>query len=163
EQIGPPLELYERPATRFVAGFIGSPAMNFLPGIAVPGGVRLDGGAILRPPAALSEGRRVVVGIRPEHLAPSAAADGALPVRVERGTNEQAASGSAGNFWAIWSPGREKTPTRKARPYPAEESPPRHQDRGGAPPPPPGFASMRKPDRAAPPLRPISDGMSASA
>src|SRR6267143_6175892 len=51
EQIGAPIELYERPATVFVGGFIGSPAMNFLPGrIAEGGRVILDGGAALPLP-----------------------------------------------------------------------------------------------------------------
>jgi multiple sugar transport system ATP-binding protein len=52
EQIGSPLELYDNPANLFVAGFIGSPAMNFLP--------------------ERRNGRDVLVGIRPEHLAVSA-------------------------------------------------------------------------------------------
>src|SRR6267143_1699591 len=72
EQIGAPIELYERPATVFVGGFIGSPAMNFLPGrIAEGGRVILDGGAALPLPLASapdnSEGRPAVYGIRPEH------------------------------------------------------------------------------------------------
>src|SRR6266851_2907574 len=51
EQIGAPIELYERPASVFVGGFIGSPAMNFLPGrIAEGGRVVLDGGAALPLP-----------------------------------------------------------------------------------------------------------------
>jgi len=70
EQIGAPLELYDRPANLFVAGFIGSPAMNFLNG-------RLQGGRFLAedgtalPVAnapASSDGRPVVYGIRPEHF-----------------------------------------------------------------------------------------------
>jgi multiple sugar transport system ATP-binding protein len=73
EQIGVPLELYDRPHNLFVAGFIGSPAMNFLPGTirAVgtgefegPGGVRLPLAAI----PASQEGRAAVYGIRPEHF-----------------------------------------------------------------------------------------------
>ncbi|HLY45259.1 MAG TPA: sn-glycerol-3-phosphate ABC transporter ATP-binding protein UgpC [Stellaceae bacterium] len=69
DQIGPPLELYARPATVFVAGFIGSPAMNLVPGRLVPGGVAL--GDIVLPgafPAGDGE-RPVTVGLRPEHLA----------------------------------------------------------------------------------------------
>jgi multiple sugar transport system ATP-binding protein len=72
EQIGAPLELYDRPINRFVAGFIGSPAMNFIDGIVAadgssvetPQGERLAIGAV---PTA-SAGRAVVYGIRPEHL-----------------------------------------------------------------------------------------------
>jgi len=72
EQIGAPIELYERPATQFVGGFIGSPAMNFLPGrIAESGGhVALEDGTLL--PAATgpaSPGMPVMVGLRPEHFA----------------------------------------------------------------------------------------------
>jgi sn-glycerol 3-phosphate transport system ATP-binding protein len=68
EQIGPPIELYERPATRFVAGFIGSPSMNFLPATATADGVALPDGANL-PLRAAAPGRQVTLGIRPEHLA----------------------------------------------------------------------------------------------
>jgi len=69
EQIGTPAEVYERPATQFVAGFIGSPAMNFLRGRAEAAGVVLpDGGrlAVVVPPTLV--GRDLVLGIRPEHL-----------------------------------------------------------------------------------------------
>jgi multiple sugar transport system ATP-binding protein len=70
EQIGAPLELYDRPANLFVAGFIGSPAMNFLKGHIQDGKFVTEGGAslpIANAPAA-SGGRPVVYGIRPEHL-----------------------------------------------------------------------------------------------
>ncbi len=86
QQVGTPLEVYERPANLFVAGFIGTPPMNFLPGVI--GGLAGDtgragdtataavaaGGLELRLPAGLQaavrgqQGRRVVVGIRPENL-----------------------------------------------------------------------------------------------
>jgi multiple sugar transport system ATP-binding protein len=73
QQIDAPLRLYEQPANRFVAGFLGSPAMNFLPGRLDGDGARLDvGGQIVQlvgadvPPAA--GGRDVVLGVRPEHL-----------------------------------------------------------------------------------------------
>ncbi len=66
EQSGPPLDLYDRPANAFVAGFIGSPAMNLLPGQASGGQVTLAGGAVL-PVAAAASGA-VLYGIRPEHL-----------------------------------------------------------------------------------------------
>jgi multiple sugar transport system ATP-binding protein len=75
EQSGGPLELYDRPANTFVAGFIGSPAMNLLPGKA-----RRNGGATeiefgsgeriaLRDGRALQDGQPVLYGIRPEHCA----------------------------------------------------------------------------------------------
>ena len=74
EQIGAPLELYDRPANLFVAGFIGSPAMNFLQGHA-----SRSGGALRRPTAACTLPRRrraggartasrSIYGIRPEHF-----------------------------------------------------------------------------------------------
>ena len=76
EQIGSPLELYHRPANNFVAGFIGSPKMNFLPGIlegvgAEGAAVRIHGGEqALAMVAALNidAGCRVELGIRPEHV-----------------------------------------------------------------------------------------------
>ncbi len=70
EQAGAPLDLYDAPANQFVAGFIGSPAMNFLAGVLQPGGV-LAAGVHLplgRMPAA-TPGTAVVYGIRPEHVA----------------------------------------------------------------------------------------------
>ena len=73
EQIGEPLELYDRPENLFVAGFIGSPAMNML-----PGRIEANGSATFVTEAghrlALSQvrpsafGKRVICGIRPEHL-----------------------------------------------------------------------------------------------
>jgi multiple sugar transport system ATP-binding protein len=84
EQVGSPLELYDNPANLFVAGFIGSPAMNFLRGRVNGAGVAVGEGVELPAPASararLSElrsemsGRDVIVGVRPEHLA--VAADG---------------------------------------------------------------------------------------
>jgi multiple sugar transport system ATP-binding protein len=73
EQIGTPLELYDRPANRFVAGFIGSPAMNFIDGTVRAGAlphVEAANGALLPlpPDASARDGMPVVFGIRPEHL-----------------------------------------------------------------------------------------------
>jgi sn-glycerol 3-phosphate transport system ATP-binding protein len=71
EQVGAPTQVYRRPATRFVATFIGSPAMNLLPGrIAEPGVVETAGGRIAFDAAAfdVSPGQNVEVGIRPEDL-----------------------------------------------------------------------------------------------
>jgi multiple sugar transport system ATP-binding protein len=68
QQCGTPRELYDNPVNEFVAGFIGSPAMNLRTAPLADGGARLAGTTIpLRPglPAGLSE---VIVGIRPEHL-----------------------------------------------------------------------------------------------
>src|SRR6266481_3104733 len=73
EQVGAPLELYDRPQNLFVAGFIGSPAMNFLNGtIRANGRLEFEGASgmrlpLLRAPPG-SDGREVVYGIRPEHF-----------------------------------------------------------------------------------------------
>jgi lactose/L-arabinose transport system ATP-binding protein len=64
EQAGTPEQLYQNPNNLFVAGFIGSPRMNFLRGKAASGTVVLDAGASLSGPGA----GEVRVGIRPEHL-----------------------------------------------------------------------------------------------
>jgi multiple sugar transport system ATP-binding protein len=75
EQSGGPLDLYDRPANTFVAGFIGSPAMNLVPGVArVNGGtpsVEFDGGVRLPAPmhARAADGQPVLYGMRPEHCA----------------------------------------------------------------------------------------------
>jgi multiple sugar transport system ATP-binding protein len=70
EQIGAPLELYDRPNNLFVAGFIGSPAMNFLKGRIEGGNFRADGGEALPLPREPngSDGRPTVYGVRPEHF-----------------------------------------------------------------------------------------------
>ena len=74
EQMGSPLEVYDRPANLFVAGFIGSPSMNFLDGV-----VRHRDGAVVAEIAdtnvplaqgGLADGQAIVVGVRPEHLLP---------------------------------------------------------------------------------------------
>jgi multiple sugar transport system ATP-binding protein len=71
EQQGSPLDLYDRPANRFVAGFIGSPAMNFLPATAASNGaVVLDNGGTqhISLNRGVASGRRLWVGMRPEHF-----------------------------------------------------------------------------------------------
>jgi multiple sugar transport system ATP-binding protein len=70
EQVGAPLELYDHPANTFVAGFIGSPAMNMLPGVVKGGKAVLEDGAVLPlpPGAAVGEGAEITYGVRPEHL-----------------------------------------------------------------------------------------------
>jgi multiple sugar transport system ATP-binding protein len=70
QQVGTPLEVYERPANLFVAGFIGTPPMNFIPAT-ITGGRIVASGFELPMPAALpspGEGRKVIVGIRPENV-----------------------------------------------------------------------------------------------
>jgi len=70
QQVGAPLDLYDRPANVFVAGFIGSPTMNFIDGTAMKGGkVKLVDGSTLDVDAnGLKDGQSVTLGIRPEHL-----------------------------------------------------------------------------------------------
>ena len=95
EQIGPPNELYESPANRFVASFIGAPTMNFVAArlIGADGNlaVEIDGGRRLKIPEgraqryAAQTGRDVVFGIRPEHLTDATASrdqDGLAPIDV---------------------------------------------------------------------------------
>ncbi len=84
EQIGAPLDLYDNPQNVFVAGFIGSPSMNFLHGaVATRGGEKCfvsDGGLELPlPRTAAREGQGVTYGIRPEHIG---IGEGGIPVRV---------------------------------------------------------------------------------
>src|SRR5690606_9193894 len=74
EQIGRPLELYDRPRNLFVAGFIGSPAMNLLPGTARVNGrraVAIEGTDTALPVGndqSPADGQPVACGVRPEHL-----------------------------------------------------------------------------------------------
>jgi ABC-type sugar transport system ATPase subunit len=75
QQVGSPLDLYNTPANRFVAGFIGSPAMNFLPVTVDGGDLVLAGGG--RLPAG-TKGAVVEVGIRPEHMRIVAAGAGVV-------------------------------------------------------------------------------------
>src|ERR1700733_13624373 len=82
QQIGTPDELYERPANLFVAGFIGSPAMNFFPATLTPTGLTLPFGEVMLKPEvqqvidAHPTPANVIVGVRPEHLADAALIDG---------------------------------------------------------------------------------------
>jgi multiple sugar transport system ATP-binding protein len=79
EQIGSPLELYDNPANLFVAGFIGSPAMNFLAGKVNGQGVSVGEGLELAKSRRLESGREVLVGVRPEHFA---VAEDGVPAEV---------------------------------------------------------------------------------
>ncbi len=89
EQVGTPMDLYRYPRNLFVAGFIGSPRMNFLPAFiqhTAPSGVviALAGGGTLKVPVnpgTAATGEKVTVGIRPEHIALIAA--GGLPAQVQ--------------------------------------------------------------------------------
>src|SRR5690606_2167733 len=80
EQTGAPLELYDTPANLFVAGFIGSPAMNILPGSTGNGGFVAEGGAVMpMPPNARKDAG--YYGIRPEHM--RLTDDGGIPATVQ--------------------------------------------------------------------------------
>jgi sn-glycerol 3-phosphate transport system ATP-binding protein len=84
EQIGTPMEVYQNPATVFVAGFIGSPAMNFIDGRSMDDGrIQLDGSGVLIVPKAPAAGKKITVGIRPEHLTPSKPSEANLVGSVE--------------------------------------------------------------------------------
>ncbi|HVJ36667.1 MAG TPA: sn-glycerol-3-phosphate ABC transporter ATP-binding protein UgpC [Stenotrophomonas sp.] len=88
QQIDTPMALYERPANLFVAGFLGSPAMNVLRGVIGEDGLQMADGRrvpLSGTPAPLqSRGREVLVGIRPEHLQPAGAGDTvAFEARIE--------------------------------------------------------------------------------
>ncbi len=82
QQIGTPTELYERPANLFVAGFIGSPAMNFFPATLTSFGLTLSFGEVTLTPevqqviAGHPKPDNVIVGLRPEHLQDAALIDG---------------------------------------------------------------------------------------
>ena len=88
EQIGAPLDLYDRPANLFVAGFIGSPAMNFIEGRLAPDGgsfVAADGTVLPLPqqtaaPLAAAAGRPLIYGLRPESVRLDPA--GGVPAQV---------------------------------------------------------------------------------
>ena len=83
EQYGSPLDLFDRPVNTFVAGFLGSPAMNMLKGTVTGGdrpAVEVDGVVLQAgPDHEVRQGQEVVFGIRPEHLA---LADEGLEARV---------------------------------------------------------------------------------
>ncbi len=85
EQVGTPLELYNRPDNLFVAGFIGSPRMNLLPGrVTAAGKVALGEGGheVACATGSLAIGSKVTLGIRPEHLALAPAGQG-LPLSID--------------------------------------------------------------------------------
>ncbi len=83
EQIGTPLEVYDRPASLFCAAFIGSPPMNLIDVEVADGQLRGPGGLVLTPPPGLPRDRSLVAGIRPEALEVTApGAESSVPARV---------------------------------------------------------------------------------
>lgn len=87
QQLGRPLDVYERPANRFVAGFMGSPPMNLITGriVGENGHACFEGAGLrLRVPSALPPGTEAVLGLRPEHLSdrPPAGLHERLTLRV---------------------------------------------------------------------------------
>ncbi|MFM8343337.1 MAG: ABC transporter ATP-binding protein [Betaproteobacteria bacterium] len=108
EQVGAPLELYEHPCNQFVAGFIGSPQMNFLPAVVVNGSaqhlaVRLADGSELHcdiDGSSTSAGQELTLGIRPEHLGMAApdATHNLIPAEV---TFVEALGGSTVAYCAV--------------------------------------------------------------
>ncbi|CNX12207.1 sugar ABC transporter ATP-binding protein [Mycobacterium tuberculosis] len=88
QQIGTPEELYERPANLFVAGFIGSPAMNFFPARLTAIGLTLPFGEVTLAPevqgviAAHPKPANVIVGVRPEHIQDAALIDAYQRIRA---------------------------------------------------------------------------------
>ncbi len=122
EQIGSPAELYDRPVNTFVAGFIGSPKMNFLPVTARgvdAGGLRIahpalaGGGVVLpvRPGTAVRAGDALTLGLRPEHLSLAAGAPLVLAATTEYvenlgGTSQLYARTADGAALTLQVPGR---------------------------------------------------------
>ncbi|MDX6353697.1 MAG: multiple sugar transport system ATP-binding protein [Streptomyces sp.] len=87
EQVGPPMEVYRRPASIFVGGFVGSPAMNFLPGQTGDGGVWSGPSGLVFPLEGPSRGtdgaRPVTLGVRPHDVAIVAPGTGDVDARVD--------------------------------------------------------------------------------
>jgi multiple sugar transport system ATP-binding protein len=89
EQLGTPEDVYDHPATLYVAGFVGSPPMNVLDGVVTGEGLRLDGsGQVVALPArfkVVTVGQRVKIGVRPEalRLAGDGAEQKSLDVEIE--------------------------------------------------------------------------------
>ena len=84
-QFATPMEVFDRPADTYVAGFIGAPAMNFLSAVLAEGGTaaRLEAGPLSRfadGPRDGPDGRALTIGIRPEHIRVEA---GGLPLRID--------------------------------------------------------------------------------
>ncbi len=106
QQVGAPLELYDRPANAFVAGFIGSPTMNFLEGVVeisdCPKARLPDGSLVSIASTGVSEGQEVTLGMRPEHLDITGSGIGGEVLVVEPlGMTTQVAIKTAGNLLTL--------------------------------------------------------------
>jgi multiple sugar transport system ATP-binding protein len=102
QQIGTPAEVYERPANRFVAGFLGAPAMNFVDGTLAQG--RFTAGPL---ELALGGSGPATLGVRPEdiHLAPTGALEGALTLVEPMGNHQVAWVDCGGQLLSCIAPG----------------------------------------------------------
>ena len=99
EQMGPPLELYDRPESLFVAAFIGSPPMNFVEGfVDRSGALVLDDGASLALPLPVPGDDRVTIGVRPEHLSLAAAGWPAVVSVIEPTGSETQITARMGDY-----------------------------------------------------------------
>ena len=90
EQVGTPRQLYEDPDNLFVAGFIGSPRMNLIDAVVLPGHAVRVGDTVIplaAPVAAAQENSPVKLGIRPEHLVPSGRQNAAFAARIDFAEN----------------------------------------------------------------------------
>ena len=83
EQIGAPMDLYNDPASRFVAGFIGSPAMNFIEAQVEDTAIRLGEGVFLPRPEWVRQNGKVIVGVRPEHFVAAGNDEPGLDIKVD--------------------------------------------------------------------------------
>jgi multiple sugar transport system ATP-binding protein len=89
EQEGSPLDLYERPNSKFVAGFLGSPKMNFIPGTILGRDITLAGGMKLPLPPHFKNAKQkdVIIGLRPQHISVAgktvASGHAHVPVTIE--------------------------------------------------------------------------------
>ncbi|MEM0936967.1 MAG: sn-glycerol-3-phosphate ABC transporter ATP-binding protein UgpC [Pseudomonadota bacterium] len=88
QQVGTPSEVYHRPANTFVAQFIGAPSMNMIPAEVRDGSLALSTGGKMPMPRPLPTGQRIILGVRPEDLAPGggeAVIEGPVHVREPLG------------------------------------------------------------------------------
>lgn len=111
-QIGAPLELYDRPTNTFVAGFIGSPAMNFLNGVARAGRFEADNGSVWVLPGdtSVGDGQRCTFGIRPEFLTTGGDVEANVIVTEPTGSETQIVADLGGeHFVCLFS---ERVPAR---------------------------------------------------